>query len=590
MQKYETLLNILDNICNSAPEKFSSYYLEGKSEEGINQNRSRAYIHLYLLVKFGIEDFKQRHDYITDGSFDGGLDAYYIEEETKNIYMIQSKFRTNSHNFENKEISAAELTAMEIDRILDGECVGEDGNEYNGKIKGFQEKLSYISDLPRYNYKIIVLANLNNDKLLSKLFSNYDREVFNYERTYKELVFPMCSSTYYKSKNIVIAMDIEGKVEEVNETFNTSFGDCDVTLLFVPIIDIARMIKKYKNSILEFNPRNYLSMSKNIVNQGIKTSACEEHSDFTLLNNGITMVCSQYESTTRTGKNNTTKITIENPQIINGGQTAYTLSKILENDNVQSSKMNGKKVLMKVISIYKDDREEEEYRKFVNKISDATNKQTKIDEADRRANSEIQLKLQNGIYEKYGLYYERKAGEFEEALSKKIISKDMVIKRDILLKAIWAYNGCCGEARNNSGDKIFNQATFNQIMDDTVNVEKAIYSYRIYQELLGLEQKHKKDDYNSAQWGYAIRYGKFAVIAAFAVVFPYSDADVSKASIEVNMQKMLSQWTHFESHIKEKSENTRYFNTQNEFDNYYKSKSVDSDIKEYFTQIFEKID
>ena len=417
---------------------------------------------------------------------------------------------------------------------------------------------------------------------MSRLFSNYDREIFNYERTYKELVFPMCSSTYYKNKNIVIAMDIEGKVEEVNETFSTSFGDCDVTLLFVPIIDIAKIIKKYKNSILEFNPRNYLSMSKNLVNQGIKVSACEEHSDFTLLNNGITMVCSQYESTTRTGKNNTTKITIENPQIINGGQTAYTLSKILENDNEQLSKMNGKKVLMKVISIYKDDREEQDYRKFVNKISDATNKQTKIDEADRRANSEIQLKLQNDIYEKYGLYYERKSGEFEEALSKKIIGKDMVIKRDILLKTIWAYNGNCGEARNNSGDKIFNQTTFNKIMDDTVNAEKAIYSYRIYQGLLELEQKHKKDDYNSAQWGYAIRYGKFAVIAAFAVAFPYSDADVSKASIEINMQKILLQWNKFESHIKEKSENSKYFNTQNDFDNYYKSKSVDNDIVEYF--------
>lgn len=38
------------------------------------------------------------------------------------------------------------------------------------------------------------------------------------------------------------------------------------------------------------------------------------------------MICSQYESTTRTGKSNTTKITIDNPQILNGGQTAYVVS------------------------------------------------------------------------------------------------------------------------------------------------------------------------------------------------------------------------------------------------------------------------
>ena len=196
-------------------------------------------------------------------------------------------------------------------------------------------------------------------------------------------------------------------------------------------IENFQLSSKYKNSILEFNPRNYLSMSKNPVNKGIKESACESNCDFTLLNNGITMICSQYESTTRTGKSNTTKITIDNPQILNGGQTAYTLSKILDTEENCFEKMQGKKVLLKVISIYKDDQSEKDYRTFVNKISDATNKQTKIDEADRRANNEIQVKLQNDIYEKYGLYYERKAGEFEEALSKGLIYKLVSCKLSI---------------------------------------------------------------------------------------------------------------------------------------------------------------
>lgn len=96
--------------------------------------------------------------------------------------MIQSKFRANSTNFENKEISADELTAMEIDRILDGEPEGEDGVAYNGKIKGFQAKLSKISDLPRYKYKIIILANLSSERLLQRLFGNYEKEIFNYEK------------------------------------------------------------------------------------------------------------------------------------------------------------------------------------------------------------------------------------------------------------------------------------------------------------------------------------------------------------------------------------------------------------------------
>ena len=78
-----------------------------------------------------------------------------------------------------------------------------------------------------------------------------------------------------------------------------------------------------------------------------------------------------------------------------------------------------------------------------------------IDVADRRANQSVQINLQTDIFEKFGYFYERKAGEFEEALSKKIIENDMIIKRDIMLKVIWAYHGKCGVGRNNSGDKIF---------------------------------------------------------------------------------------------------------------------------------------
>ena len=584
MNKYDTLLNILDNICNTAPDNFKSYSLKEKSEDEKNQIRSKAFIHLYLLVKFGLEDFKSRHDLITDGIADGGLDAYFIDAETKYIYLFQSKFRTNSQNFENKDISVDELMAMEIDRIVEGKIESEDGNTYNRKIQGFQKKLSDICDLPRYKFKIIILANLKSDKLLNKLFGSYERDIFNYQRTYKELVFPMCSSTYYKNENIVVKMEVEGKIEEVTETFATSFGNCNVTLLFVPIINIAQIINKYKNSILEFNPRNYLSMSKNPVNKGIKESACESNCDFTLLNNGITMICSQYESTTRTGKSNTTKITIDNPQILNGGQTAYTLSKILDTEENCFEKMQGKKVLLKVISIYKDDQSETDYRTFVNKISDATNKQTKIDEADRRANNEIQVKLQNDIYEKYGLYYERKAGEFEEALSKGLIYKDMIIKRDVLLKTLWAYNGKCGEARNYSGDKIFNKDVFDEIMLGNVTAEITIYSYRIHKELMELDKLYKKQDYNSSEWGGAIRYGKFAVISAYAILFPCLDLEDDEEVLRENTKKVLEMWKKFEEFVREREENKRYFCNQDEFVNYYKSSNVDKDVADYFRQ------
>lgn len=67
INKYDMLNNAIEAICNSAPDTFGRYRMEGKSEEEKNNIRAKGYIHLFLLIKFGLQDFKTRHDYITDG-------------------------------------------------------------------------------------------------------------------------------------------------------------------------------------------------------------------------------------------------------------------------------------------------------------------------------------------------------------------------------------------------------------------------------------------------------------------------------------------------------------------------------------------
>jgi hypothetical protein len=93
--KYELLLRILDKIREEAPEQYKRLYSRDEFDlEKVNQARSRAYIHLYLKVLFGLLDFNEREKNITDGTDDGGIDGYFIDRETKSIHLIQSKFRT----------------------------------------------------------------------------------------------------------------------------------------------------------------------------------------------------------------------------------------------------------------------------------------------------------------------------------------------------------------------------------------------------------------------------------------------------------------------------------------------------------------
>ena len=46
--------------------------------------------------------FSERHDFIAEGTQDGGVDAYYIDRENKKILLIQSKFRATKDNFEKR--------------------------------------------------------------------------------------------------------------------------------------------------------------------------------------------------------------------------------------------------------------------------------------------------------------------------------------------------------------------------------------------------------------------------------------------------------------------------------------------------------
>jgi hypothetical protein len=105
MSKYATLVRILERLRDEAfGTRYSGRYAPPASDvEKTNQARSRASIHLYLKVGFGLTDFVGREHFITDGQYDGGIDAYFIDEETRTFYFAQSKFRTTEANFETKK-------------------------------------------------------------------------------------------------------------------------------------------------------------------------------------------------------------------------------------------------------------------------------------------------------------------------------------------------------------------------------------------------------------------------------------------------------------------------------------------------------
>ncbi len=326
---------------------------------------------------------------------DGGIDSYFIDKGSKTIIFIQSKYRRNRNNFENKNIELDEILKMDTDRIVDGEMENEDGISYNHKIQKMIQKISAIDDIGRYRYQVIILANLKIEKYKSsqirKLTGGFPTENFNYERCYNELVFSVVTGCYYNADEIKIRLSLVNKENNdgrISYTVETIYGACKIMVAFVPVLEIAKVVAKYKNSILKYNPRCFLSLKNNTINPKIRnTIKNKKTNEIALYNNGITILSDDTDFNSKVALKDTAQLIIKNPQIVNGGQTAYTVASIYEDDLDYMEHFEGKEVLVKILTFLGEYKERDKLS-LIEELSKATNEQTPVKEVDRRSNSD----------------------------------------------------------------------------------------------------------------------------------------------------------------------------------------------------------
>lgn len=576
---YSTLIRTLDGLRREAPKTFRSYHPKPDETDRLNQARANAFIHLFLKVRFGILDFSKRHELICDGSQDGGVDGYHIDTEARRITLIQSKFRTTERNFEEKSMSVDDLLKMEVGRISRGDNIDSNGVQFSARIAAFQKKISEIRDIALYRWHVVILANIRNvnDEQMRRLLDNMEYEVFDFPRTYNELVFPLTTGTSFTPNEITIKINLGKKQQpQLNQDAETSLGICNVRMLYVPTIEIARCMSKYRNALLRYNPRNYLSLSRNEVNQSIKdTIKNTTKNEFSLWNNGITVIAEYSSVTDRTGITGEGQLIVKDPQILNGGQTATTLAMMLEDPEVGLAAFEGKEVLLKIIE-RPEGKTETELAAFIESISDATNKQSKIVEADRRSNDPRLIQLQSYFFKQFGLFLERKRGEFKYGLDDKIISKTDIVDRVSMARALSAYSGDPQRARS-SQDRIFEEEGFDKLLDklDPNSVALAYFSLQALNDNAIPIPKSLPS--------HSIRYGKYAMLFAVAQTAPQvTEPTEIKSTAYKAMKKIIDKWEAFEIETERKATNTKYHTKGSfNFDGYYKGVTITDDIKNF---------
>lgn len=280
------------------------------------------------------------------------------------------------------------------------------------------------------------------------------------------------------------------------------------------------------------------------------------------------------------GQKNKAQLIVKNPQIINGGQTSYTLSRIYEthkNTDVETVFQN-KEVLLKIITLL-DRNDEKSKIELIEEISTATNQQTPVIGADRFANETIHVEIQKTLFDRYGLLYERKRGEFADGLFNNYIDEKQIIERNLFFRVYFSANGNVEKGRQK---KLFMKQKFtSDTLKETEKLDNAYFGYLCFKKLYKAKHPNQAVD--------KITYAK---VRALTLLYKQSNIENYQTIIDGKIEEFEGKWKILTSKV---SKNPRYLlkykdkrtgeeKIRNTFNSskYFDSTEFETDLREHY--------
>ena len=462
----------------TTPEKtVVNLEIEGVEKKFFNKEKNKRgksfqFLCLSILNNIGYKEISDED--IIDGNDEEGIDIIHLDElENKIILSIFNCKSSLSDNF-----SANDLTKLQA-----------------GLAYIFERKLSEIQrlDNSRLVDKIITIRD-NKEKIIEvnvyycvfngdSISVNVGRKQEEIENAYIKIVkdYFNNASFYFNFINCKKLVEQKRKNEEPLKGIKITIPSFDKN--FSPIIetkngfkgyitsvkanDIARLVRKYKDSLFEKNVRGWLRYNKK--NVDIYNSAIGEESElFWFMNNGITIIADKiYPDPFKL------KWEIENLQIVNGQQTVRMLYEAVKNKKLKNN-------IIVLCRIY-----ETKDPNLIKKIAKATNSQSSIGSRDLMSNELEQIAIEK-VFNKLNYYYERQKGQVKpnKKFKKEINSKKLA---QISLAMI------CGKpslARKNIEDNFFNKEKYYKNIFEH-DPKKLLLAYLIFDYCNGEYRKNK---------------------------------------------------------------------------------------------------
>lgn len=388
----------------------------------VDEDNQKRFGFYYLVLQniLEIDNFSSITDIITDQDFnaklfqqahqDEGIDAIYIDEDAKCINLFNFKYRPKWNVDKEQSINETVISSKYLN-ILQTE-----NNSLDGKLRKITDLIIEKNRSDEvWTTVLYVVSNENKELDYSNNELENLRQVYGIETNcigLDTLTQLMSLHPAPVSTKIIVPADSILTYSEDNISTEKSYVLCvrltdliritcddegirnDVTLED----DSKLFYTNIEMNVLYENVRGYILKSK--YNSNILKTLKNEPSRFYFYNNGLTIVAENI-SAEKVNTNKKWKLTIDNFQVINGGQTLRTIHKFAKESIDNISKLSDASVQLRVIKVNDDD--------FKSKISEYTNSQNAISIADLKSMRKEQIDLEDYLSEN-GILYIRKAG------------------------------------------------------------------------------------------------------------------------------------------------------------------------------------
>lgn len=358
-----------------------------------DEGRLKSLAFVYLCVKTILDlDGDDVFDCLTEGGGDFGVDAIHISEEYDGeftVSLFQAKYKNNLEGNSNFPEEGIKSLINAINYLFNPAAKLEHINQR--LLVKVEEARSLIRD--GYIPQVRTIACNNGLKWNLSAQEAIDRAEFGDQVTWEYVNHERLVKILQASKPVKDTLQLSGKAIVEDMEFSR------VLLGRISVTEIATLIERHGERLLERNIRRYLGLQGNRVNEGIRhTLTSDEKNNFYFYNNGVTLICDSFSYNAL--QDGDYKVRVENLQIINGGQTCMTIFKTLREPDLIHQNAQA----FVLLRLYQLPRENEG---LVQRITYATNSQNPVDLKDLRANDERQKILEKDI-EQLGFNYRTK--------------------------------------------------------------------------------------------------------------------------------------------------------------------------------------